>query len=457
MKIDPRIYLSRADGLGLEAEGLGEALRNAASGARRIDILSGYYGTEYLMGLLTSIRKKRDRAACRVRLVFGVDSLSALAMAADRLTTLREQLVQKDFKEPEIGLFGKDAPFHTKLYSFLHGNQPIWFLGSANVSPAIEGARHELMIRLLGRHDALKAYVGAVVDQAIRIGEPLPERRTAAHDARAFFLDGRLCYRPTYRPTFTFEACKMNAEQRKLLRQALGQIAHAKLQTEGFGFGLASAVSGRQEEDFGTEDAETDGTATLERLNIRHLAIETSLGYWLPEPYALQVQYKLHENEKHHRERLAEFYAAITKMSDEAITAELRMHLADLTKFFHHHHLPVTVRKDIADSFARFLAARRSWLGDPERRDRMARRLVLTPMPDIWNDETASKDFELSWCEDVGFRAAITGARSRQIITVLISKLGLDHRRGLTPDDILTRLRKHLSKPGWDRHAWGVA
>jgi hypothetical protein len=40
MKVDPNIYLSRADELGLKADNLGEVLRNAASSANRIDILS---------------------------------------------------------------------------------------------------------------------------------------------------------------------------------------------------------------------------------------------------------------------------------------------------------------------------------------------------------------------------------------------------------------------------------
>jgi hypothetical protein len=80
---------------------LGQALHDAATGARQIDILSGYYGTDYLLGLLKSVRK-RDRAACRVRLVFGVDSPSTLAMAADRLKTFQENLVKKGFKEPDI-------------------------------------------------------------------------------------------------------------------------------------------------------------------------------------------------------------------------------------------------------------------------------------------------------------------------------------------------------------------
>jgi hypothetical protein len=90
MNVDPNIYLSRADEFGLKAGSLGEVLRNAVSGASRIDILSGYYSIGYLAGLFASV-PRRDRATCRVRLVFGVDSQSALAMAADRLKTFREE------------------------------------------------------------------------------------------------------------------------------------------------------------------------------------------------------------------------------------------------------------------------------------------------------------------------------------------------------------------------------
>jgi hypothetical protein len=56
MNVDPNIYLSRADELGLKAGSLGAALREAVSGASRIDILSGYYSIGYLADLLASGR-----------------------------------------------------------------------------------------------------------------------------------------------------------------------------------------------------------------------------------------------------------------------------------------------------------------------------------------------------------------------------------------------------------------
>jgi NgoFVII-like restriction endonuclease len=135
------------------------------------------------------------RQHCALRLVFGVATNSALAKATHDLKDFNAKLKKMKFKQTDIRLFTK-ALFHTKLYYFLNGTAPTWFVGSANASSAIEGDRHELMIRLTGRHDALFNYVRAVNDAAVPVGENPKLPRGPAREMRSFFLNGSLCYRP---------------------------------------------------------------------------------------------------------------------------------------------------------------------------------------------------------------------------------------------------------------------
>ncbi|WP_164040650.1 hypothetical protein, partial [Serratia marcescens] len=44
--------------------------------------------------------------------------------------------------------------FHTKLFRILRRTHPVWYVGSANPG----SKRHEMMVRLSGRHEALMAY-----------------------------------------------------------------------------------------------------------------------------------------------------------------------------------------------------------------------------------------------------------------------------------------------------------
>jgi hypothetical protein len=57
LRVDPHIYLSRPEDLDLTSEPLKAALEQLASTAARIDILSAYYGTDYLGDFLRDCLK----------------------------------------------------------------------------------------------------------------------------------------------------------------------------------------------------------------------------------------------------------------------------------------------------------------------------------------------------------------------------------------------------------------
>jgi hypothetical protein len=413
MHIDPRVFLSRPEDLRpngagrsdtLKPENLSKALKEAADGSDRIFILSAYYGTDYLKSFLGAI-PRRSRTACAITLVFGVENAARLPQAVEDLRKLRRELVTLGFPSPSVRLFTKRAPFHTKLYHFKRGTQPVWFIGSANASPAIDGARHELMVRLRGRHEQLMEYSERVIEQSVIVAAAPPDALVT--DLQSFFLRGSLCYRPLTRLGFTFEACQITGEHRAVLRESLAaasEVPHADPQTEGFGFSLADAVgqiSGKRFQDLAREEAAGRSTG---RIKFRHMAVETIYGYWLPAAYAENVEEKLKAIEEKSLKRLKAFAADLDKISHESLEKELASHVEGLKAFFAGHSVAIEPKKDYRKSFKSFIEARRDLLSDDDRLKRMTRRLHVEQMPDIWGDPDSAEKFEASFFEDLSLR-----------------------------------------------------
>jgi hypothetical protein len=454
MHIDPRVFLSRPQDLPLEkAVSLSEALGAAAAGADKVVILSAYYGTDYLKSAFAELPKK-SRRACDLTLVFGLDTNARLPHAVEELRKLRMELVKLGFRSPSIRLFNKDAPFHSKLYYFKRATKPIWFVGSANASPAIAGARHELMIRLSGRHDQLSEYVKCVVERSVVV-EEVTRPTLVVSDLRSFLLNGALCYRPLSRLSFTFEACQINSDHRAVLKRSLAaasEVPHADPQTEGFGFSLANAVAqvtGQQFADLAAADAEVG--QSVSRLKFRHLAVETIYGYWLPSAYADEVKQKLRQIEQKSVAAMRRFASKLEEASFEALECELDRHVVGLKEFFAKHSVKIKPKSDYKAKFKDFVRARKSWLADEHRLERVVRRLHVEQMPDIWGDEDATRKFEDSFFEDLALR--FDTPRKSWIVGVLREELNLTE--GSEPEQLRLALEGRLKAGFGDSIWWG--
>ena len=452
MHIDPRVFLSRPQDLPLKkAVLLSEALREAAVSADKIVILSAYYGTEFLRNTFAYLPGK-SRRACDLTLVFGVDTPARLPHALEELRKLRTELVKLGFPSPSIRLFNKDAPFHPKLYYFKRATQPIWFIGSANASPAIAGARHELMLRLSGRHDQLSEYLNSVVEHSVVV-EKVKRPPLVVSDLRSFLLNGALCYRPLSRLSFTFEACQINSEHRAVLKRSLAtasEVPHADPQTEGFGFSLADAVgqiTGQQFTSLTEADAEVG--QSVNRLKFRHMAVETIYGYWLPSAYADEVKERLHTIEQKSVAAMKGFALRLQSVRTVELEQELDKHVQGLKTFFAAHSVKIEPKPDYKGRFAVFVGARKSWLADEQRLERIVRRLHVEQMPDIWGDEDLAQKFEASFFEDLAMR--FDAPRKSWIVGILREELNLTEGTG--PEQLRSALERRLND-GFSESTW---
>jgi hypothetical protein len=272
-------------------------------------------------------------------------------------------------------------------------------------------------------------------------------------DIRSFLLNGSLCYRPLTRLSFTFEACQISSDHRTALKDSLAaasKVPHADPQTEGFGFSLAKAV-GKVigEQVLVLTEAEAEAGRSINRLKFRHMAVETIYGYWLPATYAQYVQDKICMIEADSLTEMKYFAQKLNRTSLEQLYIELDSHIQGLKSFFATYSLKIEPKLDHKSRFSDFVGARKLWLADESRLERMVRRLHLEQMPDIWSDEEAAQKFENSFFEDLAMRFDKPG--KSWIVSVLHEELELTHLP--EPQSLKAALAKRL-KRGFSDSIW---
>lgn len=434
MRVDPDLFLSRTKDVDVESTDLHSALRETVAKADRVSILSAYYGSAYIRSLLEGVPKGR-RKNCAIKLVLGLENRARLANDMEELRRLEVDLLGAGFKNVELRLAKFDRPFHVKLYYFRRGTQPTWFIGSANLSPAITGDRHELMLRLRGSHPKLSKYLRELEGDAgsFSIDEP-PSGES--RDLKSFFLNGSLAYRPQNRVSFTFEACVIGPVHRRIISQALAegsQVPYANPRPEGFGFDLARAV-----------DMVIDGGAPSPRVGLRRYAAETLYGYWLPQPYAEDVRAKSIGSRSNAHAKLKTFAAALADCSDKDLESRLGEHVRAMETFFARHGSILKPKDGYLEKFRTFLSAKKTFLNHPDRLDRAINNLYIEPTPDFWFDEERSAEFEDSFFEDISLRMSVE-LRNCWIAQVLKDELQLGQI--VTSEILRDALTERLSDP----------
>ena len=451
MRVGADLLLSRPEDVSAIADDLGsetlnDVLRYAISGADRVSILSAYYGPFYIRELLAAVPRRR-RGSCEVTLVLGVEQRSQMARAVTDLRDLQDQLTSDGFRKLRIRLVDFDRPFHVKLYYVRRGTQPQWFIGSANLSSAITGDRHELMLSLRGRHDQLHAYLRHLTEEAsFDVEEATP---IEVYDRRSFFLNGSLSYRPQNRVSLTYEAFAIQPRHRAIISAAMSEgagVPYADPRPEGFGFSLLRAA------DADTRGLESSAKAPegKQRVGLRRYAAETLYGYWLPSPYAELVTERYGARRIQLRAEMDAFVQDLAGMSTATLAAKFAEHVSAMHSFFALHGCPIEPRPGGEERFLKFVRSRLDLLSDPHRRDRVMTNLYVERMPDIWGDTEAAGDFEHSFFVDISSRMNLD--RSDSWIGQVFAQQ-LDVPESVDADALRSALAEAL-KDGWSDTVW---
>lgn len=442
--VSPTIYLGRPDMLdlpdNLDFVEIGETLHDAAKAATEITILGGFYNIDALESLCANVPKRR-RKACRVRIAVGLEGTAVIPRTWDDMRGLRRRLVELGFANPEVAIVDcSPVHFHTKLFRFLHTMRPLWFVGSANPG----SSRHELMIRVAGRHEGLSAYVTAVFEKAVNVDAGKPEARISS--LRDFFMSGVLCHKPPPQRLFTFDAFEFDAGQREALAVALGgrsQVSHASPKTQGFAFDLRSAL-GRHHRADRAHEAEARG-----RSQVRTYSIDTVFGWWMPRVYSKHIESGVARSEAARAARLCDLGELLSERMN-AVRSAFDDHVRTMNVFLKTHRIEARPSSNRGSRFERFLASRLAILGDRDAVRRHARSMIFTDMPDIWGDGRAVREFEHSFFEDLAYRAI--GAKQPRAVKSILSWLGDETL--VSAKDLAKALARGLAEEPWSDDAW---
>ncbi len=450
--LDNAIYVARADlfdRVGKHVQDWEAALTREAATATAITILGGYYNRDALIELCRLVPKKplRCRKTCRIRIAVGLEGSSTLAAVWSEMRDVRDGLRSEGFRDVALGIISRDpVHFHTKLFGFVQDQGQVWYVGSANPG----SKRHELMVRVKGAHRALTTYADLVFEQSLKVEEAQAAPNDPVSSLQNFFLAGVLCHKPPGQRLFTFDAFRFDSEHRSRLNQLFAEgarVSHAQTRTEGFGFGLAGALGSD------TARAADDGPAGHVRYG--ESAVDTALGFWMPDCYCEELHARLGRSEKQREQRLARIASILDSETGRyQATTAFEEHVKSMTDFLTENGIDAQPIPAYAEQFERFLDRRRSMLGEEAGRRRHARLVILTPMPDIWNsDGRATRDFEESFFADVAYRAGPAGGNRGRIIRSLIAGTSgygcLD-----TAEDGREALSTRLARLPWSRDDW---
>ncbi len=420
MRIEDVAYLSRKLGNALESSGehfsnLSESLISDAKRATRITIISGYFGNEYVCKLLEQLTKKR-RARCDVRLIFGCDNTTDFVYGKVRERDLENRIIQLGFRKNRVSvkIFRDSKPLHTKLYGFLRTTSPVWYIGSANASHAIEGDRHELMMRVVGKSEALDRYVDALMNLC---SSELADDAFLSVELLSYFSAGSLIFKPTRYRRFTHDAFAISSAERRIISDRLGEgasVPYADPNAEGFGFNLLSALELKS----GFEEIKA------ESLRFRKYCVETAFGYWAPHKNASKIEIALKQDSVKGIANFNKIAQSMETFSDDDLLARFEAYRSKTESFFSELGVEAVQKSNPNESFMKFVHTRREWLGRPDWIKRSASKLIVSPMPDIWNDLKAAELFFESFIDDIV--AALNAPGRKPLIYKSISKeLGL--------------------------------
>jgi hypothetical protein len=424
----------------VNAAELTTSLAEAAEKATAIDILGGYYSVDRTLDILKKVPRAK-RGSCKIRLAVGLDANSKIRQHWTDMRSLAENLKKAGFKDVTLAIVSGRRHFHSKLFHFLRATHHVWFVGSAN--PGSD--RHELMVSFTGRHDALKDYVDAVFAVAQPVTKQFPPNQFPG-SLREFFLTGSLIHRTPQQTLFTFDAFRLDPEDREKMMRSLtaGVVPHARPKTQGFAFGLRSAVE--------TPDFAEDDGDEIARVHLRMYSIDTALGLWAPRFYIEQIRAQLQHSQASRTTELRRFSEQLSGDGTTRVKAAFADYIGSMERLLESIGItprPVE-RRDAA--FERFVASRQRMLATEDGIERLAQRLEIIDMPDIWYDPKAVDTFEMSAFSDLAYRISGTS----RFVRAVAKGLNLPKQAYLEPEALKEKLEKRLSKQAWKDSEWEV-
>ena len=407
-------------------------LQRDVNRAKRVTVITAYYGERLLEELLV---------ACRGRVRVVVNGLGGrrLEDQRKRLKQLTEHLRTKS-NNVEIKLGFSEGIFHPKLYIFEHpSNSAVW-IGSANATAAaLRGHNEEILMRI----SSIPASVADYAKQVWKSAKPLEDCVVPVNSLIAFFRTGLLYYKPyallpkTINP-FRQMMLELPDDERKKLTKFESVFADPEA---GIGAFNIDRVFEEQCEDDKTLGS---GLGEGEKVLFRQYAVETTYGYWVSERFVDEVDCMLDRastNKKRELERLRDW---LLRSKDDIVEA-YRQYLTDAKRTLEDEHVeyPSTYRYLFEDPEPglKLIGTLTHLLTDERQFRRYHLEYVSSELPELWEDVLSREAFESSFFEWL----AATSSRKRRPRSAATILDAIGARRGASAQEIRERLETRLA------------
>ena len=412
-------------------------LQKDVKGAKRVTVITAYYGTDMLEKLLNECRGE-------VRVVVNGLGGKRLLKQIEGLEDLTKKLRANAYKV-KVKLGFSEGIFHPKLYLFEHPTNAAVWIGSANATAAaLRGHNEEILIRISSIPESVAEYAAHVWEKA----QPLDKDVVApVNSLIAFFRTGRLYYKPyALLPKTINPFRKMISELPEDERRKISKFNFKFADSEG---GIGAFNIGLMFEEHHREDKETTESRTGEngRVRFRPYAIETTYGYWVSEKFIDKVDKMLVKASRHKEGELKRFQEWLSQSEDNIVA-------------IYREYLDVAINT-LKDENVKYPSKYQYLFEDPEPSlkliDKLTRLLtnkgqfrryhlefVSSELPEMWEDVSSWEAFEDSFFEWLAAMSSPSRQRRPKSAATILDAIDITWR-GASAEDIRKELKRRLA------------
>jgi hypothetical protein len=189
---------------------------------------------------------------------------------------------------------------------------------------------------------------------------------------------------------------------------------------------------------------------------VKRYVIETCFGYWVPTHFVSAVEKVIESGAKSKRARLSRIRKALAKAGLDGARARYRDYVADVRRMLKEQGIAVgldELRRDPFDDesgFESFFRRVQAQIGDEAFIRRFTRGLVPGPVPEIWDDPEATREFQTSFFESLAY--ASTRSHVPLAAGLILGNAGV--MASAPPAVIEAALVEVLETRGWPTEMW---
>lgn len=434
---------------GAEYRGCADFLSNQVTTAKIITIVSAFYGIDFLFSLLTN-KEVKHRGGREVRILVGRAAPPALPGQKGDLETLKQRLIGRGYKKGRVHI--RLAPdgrfFHSKLYQFQSGNRRVTLIGSANASERGFGSNDEVLVAITGRNATIDNYVTQTWRVSVPIEEMSKVERVPAELFEYLLRDGLLYFQPPRALSASID-CFPDHKYPKIVSTLKKQGNRLPFTDQGSVTSINILDLLSIEIDDALEEQNVASSFHMPRYSV-----QTVFGYWVPSTYEKRLESLIDDHARLRRSELSDLGAQLSDVSRSEIAVQLKIFFDAVDRRLNAERaakLSQDQKEYVLDRVAEKVKRLALTLTNEQLLDRLSRRFIGTPVPELWEDQRSKQEFKESFCDYVASRMASAGKKPA-IVSHLANRFRLS--QGDDPQEVRDRIDRFFITRKWAPDDW---